>query len=766
MRLLSVTLRNIRTFKDKEFDLSERGLVSITGTNGAGKTTIFNAIRANIYNAMNDKSKFNDLVRNKKDAQILVKFENGGHVYTSDLSRIKNKWVYTILQDEVDVTKHSQIDARKQPAEFFGLSSDEWDASVHLSQKGSHILVSGKPSQRKDYIAEFYGIDDKYDVVQDKAKIELARVESEIKEIESFSNTKTTLQEELGHINLEDSKDLEKELEELEKELELAKLQLETNKEKLEEIINWENHSPDAYPAGFEEVDADESLKYYNLEKSNFDNAISNYNRAIEYNSKIEKSNASYKAMEKYIESKSILEQQYPEEYGFYIKEKDELTKKKSESSNIARINIKLKELGDLPDSPSETIDTQPLKLELDKLNKESSIKTAKYNAIMNGDCPTCGSKFEHEHIMGDYEEIVSINEKIASKQKEILDIENKNTQILEERNKIKIRDEYLEQLKTMPEFSANENLRLDELIANIPDLIDYQGKKNTFSHMELSEPMEVTPVPTQTEIDQNKVNVDFFSKMVRARMICPKQKPIEGTSEEFEEMYCFKIGSKIDDINNKKYGIKAKISNISDKKAAHDRIKKQIDVIDKKFAKLGSLHEEELYWKTMVFAYGPKGLRVIQLQKIMDLVISVLPAYTSRMFNGKSFSFRTEVSSGSIGILATREDNEGKYEYDISTLSGGEAARMALCLTFAVAKSRLAKKKLNMVVLDEVDAQVDKEGKFLYINELLPMMKEEFESVFVISHSQDTNQTAVFDERLKFSKPEDNHYTQIETLQ
>jgi DNA repair exonuclease SbcCD ATPase subunit len=752
MRLLKVIVRNIRTFKEREFELDERGLVSITGLNGAGKTTLFNAIRANLFNAMNDKSKFDDLVRNKKDAQIIVEFENNGKMYVSDLSRIKNKWIYTILEDGVDRTAHNQIDARKQPAYYLGISSEEWDASIHLSQKGSHVLVSGTPAKRKEYIAELFKIDGKYDDILEGAKAELSRVEKEIKNVESFSNTRTALEEELQNVIIGDDAADKARMAEIDVEVTAIKARMEADKQTIALLKEWNTYSAAAYPAGFEAVDATACLKHYQDEKTLLDSRKSNHLRAVEFNQKIMNTNRAYSEMKAYLESKHLIDSQYPENSSVYMNDRASLRAKKQSAQARVAIQAQLDAMKVL--KKAKVVETIDMEQAVSEMRGVLAVDTAKYNATMNGKCPTCGSEFQHEHILSDYQKIVDLSNKIIEEEKAIAAHKSQNLEI----------GRYTalkNQLDTIPEFTANDSLRLDELEANVDQVSDYQSKKKVFASMTMAEPMEVGDMPTEVEFAQNKVNVDFYSAMVTARIKCPASKPTEETADAIMTRN-YADSLRLENLEDEKSQLRSNLMMVEERRKSHKRITDQIATINAKFATLGALHEEEMFWEAMVFAYGPKGLRVIQLQKVMDLILSVLPAYTSRMFNGQSFSFRSEVDAGSIYIYATRTDSEGTYENDISTLSGGEAARMAVCLTFAAAKARLSDKRSNMVVLDEVDGQVDKYGKFLFVNELLPMMKEEFSSVFVISHSAETNQAAIFDESLLFVKPEDLHYTEI----
>ncbi len=755
MKLKRVTIKNIRTFKEETFPLEDRGLVSIIGMNGAGKTTLFNAIRANLFNAMNDKSKFDDLVRNKKDAQIVVEFENNGKEYVSDLSRIKGKWIYEILEDRVNVTPHNQIDARKIPAIAIGITAEEWDAAIQLSQKGSHVLVSGTPAKRKEYISEFFGIDDKYDVIQDKSKEELKSVEAAIREIESYSHTKQALEEELKQTHVVDVSTEEAKVQELGNKIQEIKKKADALRGVLTLQRTWEQYSADAYPAEFEQVDASAWLHHFQNEKLSLESRVNNYKKASEYNTRVEVSNQQYDSLEKWLSDNSLLASRYTEPSSAYVNERATLRAKKQIAQSRNLYTTQLKELQHLEGKVLQ--DTTSDERALSEMRSEYAVMSAKYTATMNGKCPTCGSEFSHDHVMGDYQKLVDLGNKITEYDQKIAAIKIENVQIGKYSS-------IQQQLANIPEFTSNEDLHLSGLEQDIDKVIDYQNKKKVFEGMTKSEPMDLGVLPTEQEVAQNKVNLDFYQKMVNARSICPQSAPSEISSTEIEAEIS-RMSKEVLPLEEEIVVLRSSIMAADKMKQSKKRIEDQIETINQKFGTLGKLHEEELFWKSMVFAYGPKGLRVIQLQKIMDLILSVLPAYTARMFNGKRISFSTEVDAGSISIIATREDDEGTYTNDISSLSGGEASKMTVCLIFAVAKARLAKKKSNIIVLDEVDAQVDEEGKFLFVNELLPMMRDEFESVFVISHSKDTSQTAIFDENLLFSKPENLHYTEIRSL-
>jgi ABC-type transport system involved in cytochrome bd biosynthesis fused ATPase/permease subunit len=61
--------------------------------------------------------------------------------------------------------------------------------------------------------------------------------------------------------------------------------------------------------------------------------------------------------------------------------------------------------------------------------------------------------------------------------------------------------------------------------------------------------------------------------------------------------------------------------------------------------------------------------------------------------------------------------------------------------------------KKANLLILDEVDAQLTDDGKYRFTNQLLPMLRKKHDSIFVISHSKETQTANIFDQIWEIEK-------------
>jgi len=100
MQILSVTLKNFKTHQDKHFTFAP-GTNAICGENGAGKTSILEAIAWTLFNYIGDYSK-DDLIRNGSgSAEVTVEFISNQDGRTYTVQRHTNKG-YTIFDPQLN----------------------------------------------------------------------------------------------------------------------------------------------------------------------------------------------------------------------------------------------------------------------------------------------------------------------------------------------------------------------------------------------------------------------------------------------------------------------------------------------------------------------------------------------------------------------------------------------------------------------------------------------------------------------------------------
>ena len=100
MQILSVALTNFKTHKEKEFHF-QPGTNAICGENGAGKTSILEAIAWVLFNYQGNYKK-EDLIRNgASSAQVRVAFISSRDSRTYEVQRSTTAQGYTIYDPQL-----------------------------------------------------------------------------------------------------------------------------------------------------------------------------------------------------------------------------------------------------------------------------------------------------------------------------------------------------------------------------------------------------------------------------------------------------------------------------------------------------------------------------------------------------------------------------------------------------------------------------------------------------------------------------------------
>jgi len=148
--------------------------------------------------------------------------------------------------------------------------------------------------------------------------------------------------------------------------------------------------------------------------------------------------------------------------------------------------------------------------------------------------------------------------------------------------------------------------------------------------------------------------------------------------------------------------------------------------------------------------AYGPRGLKLDRVRAIVNSFQTKLPEYTSKLFTERGVKFNIKSGDKELGFEVKRP---GKPAFDIRGLSGGEARRMNIALMLMVRFSMPKQKATNLVILDEVDMNVDRIGRVVFSNDLLPIIKNKVSTLIVISHNKDVSDSPSFNKRWVFKK-------------
>ena len=746
-----LTVENGRSFKKVSIPLENQGIVLIQGDNGVGKTSIWDLFEAVLYGSTPGDHEKDELTKNDLDAAYTVTFEKNDVVYAVSLKRKKGKWSYTIQKDSVNITEHTYKDAIAGLPKLIGLTKAEFEGSVHLTQEAQHILIKSKLADRKKYISNFFGIDDRYDQIHLAAKQEAGIIDDQISKLSGLSHAKQMLETELSNLELKD-------IDEIQTSLTFLQTKYDEAVDKLNEvdkkITTWQEYHK-LYDQANLVKNPTEQIK--ELEKKIVDNRSKlNYIKDIKArNEQAYKVNNAIDELEKnqktvLLENPQVLQDAVISDLE---KELQILSNIKNQNSSVETLRKEILALPKVNELPIEKIEKSLLSLQLD-YQTHAKIKKAKERGI----CTECGSKFNVQDVQTEVALLAELRESIDQLTGDFNQIKDRNT-------KVKRRKLLEEHLAKVPEFSEENQKRIEFLERFIPAKREYDELTTSLkilSRMDITETInadEITQI--HSTIEEDMETMEDLKKCEIAKKLLPK-KP-----KESEETLAKLKMTAHNEIHNIKTSIQNNIQTIGEYKTGNEsylRLSNQLNELNNKLTKLDDLKKEEFFWAKMVDAYGPKGLRIQQLEKMMDLIIQQLPVYCSILFKEKRLVFKHKVDPNNVKILAHREevdevnqDEVNSFQHDISAFSGGEKDLMSASFILTLADCVPHHKKANILILDEVDAQLDAEGKYRYTNQLLPMLRKKHDSIFVISHNKEVQLANVYDQVWEITKTNHN---------
>jgi DNA repair exonuclease SbcCD ATPase subunit len=222
----NLIIKNGRVFDDVVIPLENQGLVSIQGDNGVGKSSIWDILEAILYGSTPDGYRKDELTKNNEDSEYILTMEKDNETIVATLQRKSKKWSYNLLKDGKSYTDHTYYEAIKSLGGIVGLTKDEFEGSVHLTQSAQHMLIKGSLSERKDYISAFFGIDNRYDEVHVAAKGELESIVGKIQRLAGLSHSSQMLENELKNLSIKDVEPLQNKLKTLQTSLEANSIRL------------------------------------------------------------------------------------------------------------------------------------------------------------------------------------------------------------------------------------------------------------------------------------------------------------------------------------------------------------------------------------------------------------------------------------------------------------------------------------------------------------------------------------------------------------
>lgn len=768
-----VSFKNVLVFKDEvTIPLKNQGVISVIGvnkdtggSNGAGKSTIFDIIRAIHLGKVADGTPDIQFLSNKGSSYINYVASYGNNKY--DITKYRNDKVFKnntiVLRNGKPIgAKKNAVALRKEISEnYIKLSEAVFDNCVILRTDKAHTLLQGTPTDRIDFISNICQLN-AYDELEEKLKQNLKEV---TEKIDSLRETQALYADVSRSLSEAESKET---LDATIKELEEKK---NTLTEKVSSIYSKKNKASEL-SSKISNLVKESSL----LDKYHYDGDSKSISKEIEEQSEIESKNRS--KVIKLNESKGYYKQykslkdkisqlEAPDKDKEFYDER--LSKAVKRNKEILPNLTKAKEAKQLKKfiEESKPYNTEKLQNELSELLSEktrldllSKLVGHKYDK-----CPLCrqvlskAMDIDKDKLEKDLEKVKEDINSVKDKIEYNKDLASKKARLTE------LGDLDYESLRE--EYKDNE-----DKISKYQKALSLKEKEESYKEdlKEIKEKLKDVDVENiEDNIEKAKSKSESAKEKIQElRLIKEALKRVEGLEKElgisadkaekelsktldlvanYEDAYQSK-NSKLKKVLQKIGEVSSSLNNVDKLISKKKKYEEELEVLPK-------LEKKKKFLEALVYCYSNKGLKATKISKILEALSIRLQEYTSILFSEKDIEFEVTADNKSFSMMCIRKDSKGNViaKYDAKRLSSGERARFTLALTFSLDDISSPNQRCNFKVLDEIDAKLDEKGKRVLLERFIPILKKKCDTLFIVSHDKEVRDSNIFDKKLIVTK-------------
>jgi exonuclease SbcC len=771
MILINLKLKNFKKYIDKEFSFSE-GLIGVLGANGAGKSTIFDAIIYALYGESKGAKELikNSLAEPKDKVSVELSFEIGSDEYrvVRELRGKTQTSTALLYKSDTDVCSG----AKETTAYIQSLTKMTKSAFMHTlfaSQKELTNLSSMKNEDRKKMIRKLLGLD-KIDSVEKNLKDKIRDIKKEIQtaqkyllsedEIESINNNIKEYQQNLSQKQDEIQKE-QNSLKEIEKDIQIAQQEesrlskLKDEKTSIQNSINILNTKIDSNNKNIEnltkeiaeieqiskEIDPTINTRYTKLiEELNNQNSIKNsYIQKNEILKAQESLRVDYTKIKKDIKSLEISLES----------EEMILNQQKLFGDNLENRDKEINALDTKKENYSKIL--AQLEAEMQKANSQVEKLTS---LGKSSNCPTCTRP-----LLEEYDNVLnSLKNSIIAKNKKLID-ENNNViaKIIESKNRLlESRQTLLNEYQNISNQLAIKN-REKKMLKEAKNELERVEKRGKANNEELEKLKDITYDETihNSLIEEEKTlkplyeqNIAKEAKISKKETLISSQKSlIEQKTQDENELKSLKEKNDSIEYDDTKYKIaKDNLKNLQTQKETiqkelHKKEMEQKDIqnsIQNSTTKLSDDNKKRSSINEIELAKSDYEKIKVNLDifknSINSKIVPQISQYASTLYY--------TITNGKYERVEIDEEFDF-YIYDdgmrhsIERFSGGEIDLANIVLRIAISKTLASLNGSNGVeflAFDEVFGSQD-EMRRVALLEAFNTIKEQYRQIFLISH-------------------------------
>ena len=778
MQINKLLMHNFKQYRDVEISFIG-GMTGFIGKNGAGKSTIFDAIFLALYGKFSSNKELckNDMADDKENFSVTLEFEDKGKTYkvTRDF-RGKSLAAKAELLENNTLVSTGVSEVNKSINRILKMDSKNFENSFFSKQKDVTSLLAQPVNERQALLRKMLGLS-KLDKLESKLKDFISGIKYElrgkvdellsserIKQIESEITELSKEKKNFGK-KLNDAKEVYNNIEEEYSRIKKHLIDLEKIKDRFDDLVK-KNDVIEAKLKGLNEnIDKNNyELKTLLEKQKHLDNIIDKKSQYTKLN----------KEVDHLLEQKSLFEKK-----NGIKKAVNALESQKNAKDNDLKIKLSnLKDFTGVEDKIKETnaaLENEEKILEiLDKLKQEIASNldmitktiTEKKDRIKSirhlgkeSPCPECERPLheQYDKLLAKYKnEIGDLDNKELSKkddkQKVDKDIRAVKDKISEFRKQLKIAEKQLSDKDSLEE-------RIDELNVEIGEIEKRlnEEKENLSLIGKIEFDSEILKQKQRERAGLKSVYDEILQLEVLVKKIPElKEEIIANESKKNEMISDIKENQKklnalnfdrtnYDEMKSER---EQKEEKLAESKDVIIKINREVDQLvntillrrkdlvknEELKTKIEKMEQDKIIYEKL-FAFI-KDFKV----KITSRELPAISAEASNLFSnithGRYLNLRL---SEDFNFMVTRDEKEVSLE----TLSGGEKDLASLCLRIAISKriSALAgRKNMGFLALDEVFGSQDEGRREELLNSLSEISKD-FKQIFVISHNQDVQE-------------------------
>ena len=777
MRLTSLKLLNYKRYKEFRLDFRD-GLTGLIGRNGAGKSTIFDAISFALYGDIRgEKLTIRNAKASQKDAVVVeLSFEVESKSYKV-VRELRGKGLIAkahLYDDKDSLLSESVKSVNSEIVKLLGMSKDAFEHTVFASQKELTALSGLKNEDRKRIIRKLLGLE-KIDKIEIDIKLKLRALKSEIGAVESLLLSKEDLENYAKNLELKakNKEQLQKEIKQEELKLAKSAEDIKSSELKLKEFVELKDSylklrsSLELAKNSLENSKKSYKLSVDNLNKLEQKQKQYNEGKVViqEYNSLLKKLEFIQKQKELHIKKEALEKEQKElrQRYKDLEREKSLLSKKVEQKDKLLQkqksINLQIKQNQDaLNVIDRAEKDLYQVINQAKGLIEDTNKKVANIERIGKGsNCPTCTrplleeydkvidslkatiNRLQKEEVAKREQELKPIKEqkeKIQTLQKELeQSLQNVISDlrvILENEKSLKVKEAEFNRVKEKGLKNKSELESLKDVKYSAKEHKELLEKKASIEpkYKELiSSEQLIAQIPSvEKDIKEEKkaiANYEEILKDLERLLKSHKYSKDAHKAQEDKHTLLQKAKDDITSILNSKKLEEAKItSEITNIKNILKRDKEQRDELENK------IQDRDDYEKL-------KGYMAEFKTRINAQIAPRISQLASTMY--------AEITRGKYQHIEVSSDfdffiyDEG-IKYPIERFSGGEIDLANLVLRIAISKTLAelnGSTNIGFLAFDEVFGSQDQERRF-EIMDAFHTIKEHYRQIFLISHESE----------------------------